>query len=94
MISAVIVLFNKFVLAEVFHKIADMENWSTKTKLNIAFADSLSLGLFLNSAVITYLVEIMGYKNYSGAGGFIYTESWVFLWNAVLPPLVWLINPY
>ncbi|KAL4466070.1 hypothetical protein ABPG74_004307 [Tetrahymena malaccensis] len=93
-ISAIIVLFNKFVLAEVFHHIADSERWSTKTKLNISFADSLSLGLFLNSAIITYVVEILYYKNYYGPGGFIYTESWVFLWNAILPPLVWIINPY
>ncbi|KAL4485796.1 hypothetical protein ABPG72_012336 [Tetrahymena utriculariae] len=93
-ISAIIVLFNKFVLAEVFHFIADSERWSTKTKLNISFADSLSLGLFLNSAIITYVVEILYYKNYYGPGGFIYTESWVFLWNAILPPLVWIINPY
>lgn len=52
------------------------------------------MALFVNSALITYFVEILGDKNYYGPGGFIYTESWVFIFNAFIPPLVWLIDPW
>ncbi len=37
-ISASIVLFNKFVLGIVFHKIVDLEKISTKSRFNISFA--------------------------------------------------------
>lgn len=41
-----------------------------------------------------YVVEILGEKNYFGPGGFLFTESFVFLWNAVIPPMVWLWDPW
>ena len=44
--------------------------------------------------MITYIVEIIGFKNYYGPGGFIYTETWIFIINALLPPLVWTIDPW
>lgn len=87
-------MFNKFVLGKFYHIIVDKELWSTKTKFNISFANKLSLALFLNSAMITYFVEILGEKNYYGPGGFIYTETFVFIWNAIIPPMVWLIDPW
>lgn len=50
LISMGIVLFNKFCLGKVTHIIVDKEFYSTKTKLNIAFATKLTLALFLTSA--------------------------------------------
>ena len=93
-ISVQIVLFNKFILGQIYHKIADTELRSTKSKFNISFAMKLSIALFANSAMITYFIEILGESNYFGPGGFIFTESFVFLWNALIPPLVWLIDPW
>ena len=93
-ISMGIVLFNKFVLGKVFHMIVDAEYYSTKTKFNIAFAMKLTIGLFVNSALLAYFVEILGEKNFYGPGGFIYTETWVFIWNCLVPPTVWLIDPW
>lgn len=93
-ISMSIVFFNKFVLGKVFHIIVDEEYYSTKTKFNIAFAFKLTIGLFVNSALLAYFVEILGEKNFYGPGGFIYTETWVFIWNCILPPTVWLIDPW
>lgn len=90
-ISAMIVLFNKFALGTIFHKIVDEELYSTKTKFNIAFAHKLSIALFINSALVTYVVEILLDDNYFGPGGFIYTETWIFFWNFLLPPLTWFI---
>jgi hypothetical protein len=72
----------------------DYEKYSTKSKFNITFGKKLAIALFLNSAVITYVVEILGFKNYYGPGGFIYTESQVFITNAIVPPLVWLTDPW
>lgn len=89
-----IVLFNKFVVGKVMHIIADGEFYSTKSKLNIAFALKLAIGLFVNSALLAYFVEILGEKNFYGPGGFIKTETWVFIWNALVPPTVWLIDPW
>lgn len=57
-----------------FHIIVDKEYYSTKTKFNIAFAFKLTIGLFVNSALLTYFVEILSEKNFWGPGGFIYTE--------------------
>jgi len=94
LISAIIVLFNKFILGIVYHHLTDLEKISTKSLFNISFGKKLSVALFVNSALITYFVEILGDKNYYGPGGFIYTESWVFIFNAFIPPLVWLIDPW
>lgn len=94
MISFIIILFNKFVLGKVFHIIVDYEKISTKTKFNISFAKKLATALFLNSAMITYIVEIVGFNNYYGPGGFIYTETWIFIINAFLPPFVWFTDPW
>lgn len=93
-ISVQIVLFNKFILGQVYHKIVDNELISTKSKFNISFATKLTFGLFMNTAMMSYIIDILGEKNYYGPGGFIFTESLVFVWNAVIPPLVWLIDPW
>lgn len=93
-IAALIVFFNKFILGKLFHILVDSELYSTKTKFNIAFASKLTMALFLNTALITYFVEILGDDNYYGPGGFIYTESFVFIWNMVIPPIVWLLDPW
>ena len=90
----VLVLFNKLVLADIIHGVVDQEKWSTKTKLNISFAKKLTLTLFFNTAVITLAVEVLTFDNFYGTGGMIQTESYVFIFNAIVPPLVWAINPW
>jgi len=93
-ISTIIVLFNKFVIGVVIHHIVDLEKISTKSKFNISYAQKYAFALFLNSALITYFVEILGEKNYYGPGGFIYTETLVFVWNCFIPPIVWMVDPW
>lgn len=73
-VSGGIVLFDKFALGKIFHHIVDDELYSTKTKLNIAFAHKLSIAKFINTALVSYIVEILLDDNYFGPGGFIYTE--------------------
>jgi hypothetical protein len=94
LISLGLVLFNKFALGKILHIIVDKELISTKSKFNTAFAQKLATSLFVNTALITFIVEIIGEKNFWGPGGFIYTESWVFIWNAIIPPTVWLLDPW
>ena len=77
------------------HQIADREKWSTKTKLNISFATKLTLALFTNTALITFFVEVIFFKNYYGiGGGMIFGEYLVFIWNAIIPALAWIIDPW
>ena len=70
-IGAVIVCFNKFALGHLVHKIADMEKWSTKTRLNTSFGQKLTIALFFNTALITFGVEILTFGNYFETGGMI-----------------------
>ena len=85
----IIYLYMKFFLF-----LIDPEKWSTKTKMNISFAIKLTLVLFCNTALMTLAVEILTFDDYYGTGGMIGTESMVFILNALIPPLVWLINPW
>jgi hypothetical protein len=76
------------------HKLTDHEKWSTVTKFNISFATKLSFSLFLNTALITVAVEVLTFHNFYGVGGLIQTESFMFIMNALFPPLCWLIDPW
>ena len=87
-------LFNKFVIAKVIHYIVDLELISTKTKFNIVYAKKLSVALFLNTAVLSYIIDILILENIIGEGGFIQNESQVFILNALFPPFVWLVDPW
>ncbi len=91
----ILIIFNKFVIPYLVHKIVDKEKWPTKTQLNISYATKLTLALFTNTALITFCVEIMLFHNFYGiGGGMIYSEFVVFILNAFVPPLVWLIDPW
>jgi len=80
-ISAIIVIWNKFALPTIIHKICDHEKWSTKTNIN--------------TALITFFVEVLFLRNiYGFSGGMIYNESLVFIFNAVVPSLAWIIDPW
>jgi len=89
-----VVLFNKFVLGKAYHMIVDMELISTKSRFNVAFAQKLTFALFMNTAMISYLCDILISHNYVGPGGFIDSESWMFVWNAIIPPFVWFSDPW
>ena len=94
LISIFIVLFNKFVLGHIIHKICDLEKWSTFSRLNISFAWKYTILLFANTALITFSVEILINHNYWNPAGMIYEETIVFITNAFLPPFIWLIDPW
>ncbi|KAL4444843.1 hypothetical protein ABPG74_016051 [Tetrahymena malaccensis] len=94
-ISGIIVIWNKFFLPFIIHKICDHEKWATKTSLNVSFAYKLTIGLFFNTALITFFVEIIFFQNiYALAGGMIYNEFLIFIINAVVPALAWIIDPW
>ena len=70
-VSWEIVLFNKFIIGKIIHLIVDTEHISCKTKFNISFAVKLTIALFLNTAVISFLLDIIMFKNIIRSGGFI-----------------------
>lgn len=49
--------------------------------------------LFVNSAIIAFLASTFYTRNIYGPGGLIYTETYFFISNAIIPPLVNLISP-
>ncbi|CAD8147563.1 unnamed protein product [Paramecium octaurelia] len=93
-ISMTIVLFNKFGVAKIVHYIVDDEKISNKTKFQISFVYKYALALFLNAAIISFLVDIVILKNVKGAGGFIQNESQIFVLNAIFPPFIWFVDPW
>lgn len=88
------VFFNKFVIGKVYHLIVDLEKISNKTKFNISFARKQSVALFINTALISLVIDFYLTGNVIGKGGFIYNESNVFLLNAFIPPIVWFVDPW
>lgn len=51
--------------------------------------------LFFNTAMITYLVEILINDDFAGpSGGMIKNETCVFISNALLPPAIWFLDPW
>lgn len=58
-ISWVIVLFNKFIMGITYHHIVDTERFSSKTKFNSQFAFKLTVALFVNTAILSYIVDIV-----------------------------------
>ncbi|CAD8136214.1 unnamed protein product [Paramecium pentaurelia] len=93
-ISLSIVLFNKFAVAKIVHYIVDDEKISSKTKFQISFVYKYASALFLNAAIISFLVDIVILKNVEGAGGFLQNESQIFILNALLPPFIWCLDPW
>ncbi|CAD8112660.1 unnamed protein product [Paramecium sonneborni] len=56
-ISWTVVFFNKFVIGKVYHLIVDLEKISNKTKFNISFARKQSVALFINTALISLVID-------------------------------------
>jgi|JI6StandDraft_1071083.scaffolds.fasta_scaffold106685_2 membrane protein CcdC involved in cytochrome C biogenesis len=51
--------------------------------------------MFFTTALMTLAVEAIVFKNYySSKFGVVEAESYVFILNAFVPPIVWAINPY
>lgn len=52
------------------------------------------MALFINTALISLVVDFFITGNIIGKGGFIVNESNVFLLNAFVPPIVWFVDPW
>jgi len=55
-------------------------------------ASKLSVTLFINSALIAYISGTYFTENFYGPGGLIYMETYFFLSNAVVPPMINLVD--
>lgn len=90
-----ILLFNKFILSKISHKLTDYQKQKTGGDLEWSFAIKNVLGLFFTTAIMTLLVEDIKFHNiYTHDYGVIQEESIMFFFNGFLAPLIWLINPW
>ncbi len=63
--------------------------------MNVSYSTKLTLLLFTNSALITFFVEVIVFHNfYEIGGGVIFSEFLVFILNAFISPILWLIDPW
>lgn len=69
------------------------ESYETFSLYTVSLASKLSLMLFFNSAIVAFLASTFYTRNIYGPGGLIYTQMYFFISNAIIPPLVNLINP-
>ena len=94
MVSWVIVLFNKFLIGPAIKNFVVMEKIETKTQFNISMAKKVTVALFINTALLVYVIEIIIGDNIIGNGGFIQAETAVFISNAWFTIAVWVIDPW
>jgi len=50
--------------------------------------------LFINTAIITFAVEILTFKNYYGVAGMMFTEYIIFILNGIVPPFAFIADPW
>lgn len=89
-----VVIFDKVVMATLFHKFTDLERHSTTSKYQFSFQLKLLLGLFFTTALMTLAVEAIRFENYyKHAYGVIDEETIMFFLNSSFVPFFWLVNP-
>jgi hypothetical protein len=89
-----VVLFNKFVLAHLFHYYTEIGKHSSTYKFQFYFCLKYCLGLFFTTALMTLIIEDFVFKNFFKHNfGVIEEETIMFLFNSTFVPLLWLINP-
>lgn len=59
-----VVLFNKFIMSKVLHKIVHDENHAFVDKQSHSFAIKYSLGMFFTTALMTLAVEAITFRNF------------------------------
>lgn len=64
-IVSLIVIYNQFIISAVIYRIVRSEHLSTKTKFNINYSFKLSIALFINTAIISFIVDILMFDNYN-----------------------------
>lgn len=93
-IAALLTTFiNSFVVGRLSKFLVGFESYETYSLFTVSLASKLSLMLFLNSAIIAFLASTFYTRNLYGPGGLIYTETYFFMTNAIIPPLVTIIDP-
>ncbi|CAD8205212.1 unnamed protein product [Paramecium pentaurelia] len=93
-IASTIVLINKLFIEPLMKWITKIERISTNTKFQISYANKLTISLFVNAAIVSYVIDILIFSNIYGFGGFMYNETLIFILNAAIAPLIWLIDPW
>ncbi|KRX05372.1 hypothetical protein PPERSA_00673 [Pseudocohnilembus persalinus] len=72
--------------------IVSLESPDSRSQYNASYAVKFSFLSFVNSALLTLLITVYFTKNYYGRGGFIYTQTIVFLQNIIMTPMMNVLN--
>lgn len=89
-----VVLFNKIVISNLFHKFTDMERHRSTHKFQFSFCLKYCLGLFFTTALMTLIVEAFILGNYYKHDyGVIEEETIMYIINSLFVPIFWAINP-
>lgn len=91
-LGLIIVLLNKLVCGKIVSGVAYLSKSHTKSELRGTYAAKLSVLCFLNAAIGIYLYYWIWNVNLVGTGGFVEVQSWLIIWNAILPLLMELID--
>lgn len=88
MISVVLVVINTVVIEQIFRRVVHMDHYDTQTKYIINLSQKLTIAQFINSAIVTCVIDILYNDNVFGPGGLIYTMFYFFVINAVSGPVI------
>lgn len=89
-----VVLLNKIVVSNLFHKFTDKERHANTFNFQFSFCLKYCLGLFFTTALMTLIVEAFLLKNYYKHDyGVVEEETIMFMINSLFVPILWLINP-
>lgn len=59
MISVVLVVINTVVIEQIFRRVVHMDHYDTQTKYIINLSQKLTIAQFINSAIVTCVIDIL-----------------------------------
>jgi hypothetical protein len=90
-----VVIFNKFVLTLIIHKLVDFEMNATGANYQASFMLKYSLGLFFTTGILTLIVEgALNTNVFHEKFGIVEEETIMFFFATLLVNLIWLVNPW
>ncbi|CAD8132365.1 unnamed protein product [Paramecium octaurelia] len=89
--SMITVFINSFLLDELTRAIVSFQAYPTFSQVSLAIASKLSFMMFLNSVFMQCLIALESGNVYY-AGGLAYNMTYFFISNAVIPPIIQVLD--
>jgi hypothetical protein len=90
--SFVINIMN-YILIIIMKKLADYEKYSTLTDYYVSYTRKLTIAQFLNTSIISFLIAMIS-QNYWGQSGLVTAIIQVFIYNAIIPWVMDIIDMF